>query len=68
MFCGFLLRSPEVCLPTNDTGIEYRAEMKANEYTKYTPANCSAQPYIKVNYKTDATLAVYLTLVSSSCQ
>ena len=58
-----MCRSPEKCFPTNDTGIEYKAEMLGNEYKMYTPANCRSQPYIKVTYIQDPTLAVYLSLV-----
>ena len=54
-----------MCEGLNETGIEYHAKMMAHKPSKtYTTYYCRSHPVIKVNYKFNPTLTVWLSMVS----
>lgn len=56
-------RSPSMCEGLNETGIEYHARLFGYRHSKaHSTYYCRSHPTIKVNYKFNPTLAVWLSL------
>lgn len=55
-------RSPQMCESINDTGIEYSARILSQHSHMYMTHYCRSKPLIKLHYKLDAGMTVWLNL------